>query len=77
MAIGDKAAAKGLNTVPATQALNIGYQAINQVADYIADEIDARAKSDLDAATLEGKRVRVTSTPMTSTNASTGDIRFW
>lgn len=40
MAIGDKAAAKGLPVVAPTGKVNLGYQNINAVADAVADEID-------------------------------------
>lgn len=46
MAIGDKAAAKGLAVYSASQAHNLGYQNDNQRGDDIADEIDARAAAD-------------------------------
>jgi hypothetical protein len=43
MAIGDKAAAKGMHVVAETDDHAIGYEDINRVADAVADEIDARA----------------------------------
>lgn len=43
MAIGDKAAAKGLAVYASSQAHSLGYQNDNQRGDDIADEIDARA----------------------------------
>lgn len=46
MAIGDKAAAKGLTVYSASQAHNLGYQNDNQRGDDIADEIDARTTAD-------------------------------
>lgn len=46
MAIGDKAAAKGLVVYPATQDRRLGYQNDNQRGDDIADEIDARTAAD-------------------------------
>ncbi|MBE7159552.1 MAG: hypothetical protein INR62_14175 [Rhodospirillales bacterium] len=46
MAIGDAAAAKGLSVVPATKNHGLGYQDINQVTDYVANEIDARTSAD-------------------------------
>ncbi len=55
MAIGDKAAAKGLHVVEPTDDHSIGYEDINRRGDELADEIDARAAGDaakLDAAKL-------------------------
>jgi len=46
MAIGDKAAAKGLPVYAASQAHSLGYQNDNQRGDDIADEIDARIAGD-------------------------------
>lgn len=46
MAIGDKAAAKGLATYPETQDHSKGYENDNQRGDELADEIDARAAGD-------------------------------
>lgn len=40
MAIGDKAAAKGLPVVAPTGKVNVGYENINAVADALADEMD-------------------------------------
>lgn len=51
MAIGDKAAAKGLAVYAPTQDRRLGYQNDNQRGDELADEIDARVKADSDAAT--------------------------
>lgn len=55
MAIGDKAAAKGLHLVQETDDHAIGYQDINVRGDELADEIDARIAGDalkLDASKL-------------------------
>lgn len=55
MAIGDKAAAKGLTVFANSQAHSLGYQNDNQRGDDIADEIDARTTADalkLDAAKI-------------------------
>ena len=46
MAIGDKAAAKGLATYPSTQDKRLGYQNDNQRGDELADEVDVRAAAD-------------------------------
>lgn len=46
MAIGDKAAAKGLQVWPDTQAHSNGFQNDNQRGDELADEIDARIAGD-------------------------------
>jgi len=46
MAIGDKAAAKGLTVYTSAQAHSLGYQNDNQRGDDIADEIDARTAAD-------------------------------
>lgn len=43
MAVGDAAAAKGLDLVADTDELNEGAVEINRTRDYIAAEIDARA----------------------------------
>ncbi len=55
MAIGDKAAAKGLHVVEDTDDHALGYEDINRVMDAVADEIDARTAADalkLDASKL-------------------------
>lgn len=46
MAVGDKAAAKGLVVYPDTQAHSNGYQNDNQRGDELADEITARVAGD-------------------------------
>lgn len=46
MAIGDKAAAKGLTVYTSAQAHSLGYQNDNQRGDDIADEIDNRTTAD-------------------------------
>ena len=46
MAIGDKAASKGLSVFPETQDHSLGYQNDNQRGDELADEIDARIAGD-------------------------------
>lgn len=46
MAIGDAAAAKGLEVVPSTQDLKQGYARINQKGDELAAEMTARAAAD-------------------------------
>lgn len=46
MATGDAAAAKGLNVVPASKDLKLGYDDINLRGDELAAEIDARAAAD-------------------------------
>lgn len=46
MAIGDKAAAKGMHVVAETDDHAVGYEDINRVADALADEIDARTAGD-------------------------------
>lgn len=56
MAIGDKAAAKGLAVYAPTQDRRLGYQNDNQRGDELADEMDARAAADalkLDASKLK------------------------
>lgn len=46
MATGDKAAAKGLLVVAATDDKRLGYDNINKRGDELADEIDARVAGD-------------------------------
>lgn len=46
MAIGDKAAAKGMHVVANTDGVPVGYQDINRVSDAVADEQDARVAAD-------------------------------
>ncbi|MCU1439999.1 MAG: hypothetical protein JWP85_996 [Rhodoglobus sp.] len=46
MAIGDAAAAAGLEVVPSTQDLKQGYARINQKGDELAAEMTARAAAD-------------------------------
>lgn len=46
MAIGDKAAAKGLQVFAGTQDRRKGYENDNQRGDELADEIDARTAAD-------------------------------
>jgi hypothetical protein len=74
MANGDKAAAKGWATYPATQAHGLGYDDINAVLDRVADEVDARTTADGNK--LDKSKVTVSNTPMTTANA-VGDLRFW
>lgn len=55
MANGDKAAAKGWTTFPASQAHSNGHDNDNYVLDKVADEVDARTAADalkLDASKL-------------------------
>jgi hypothetical protein len=47
MAVGDKAAAKGLQVYPPNQKVGLGYQNDNQRGDELADEMTARAAADL------------------------------
>ncbi|MBF4565404.1 hypothetical protein [Plantibacter sp. VKM Ac-2876] len=47
MAIGDKAAAKGLAVYPPNQKVGKGYENDNQRGDELADEMTARAAADL------------------------------
>lgn len=62
MAIGDKAAAKGMHVVAETDDHAIGYEDINRVADALADEIDARTAGD--AASFPASKVIISaSTP--------------
>lgn len=76
MATGDKASAKGLRVVPATQAINQGYDAINQRGDELADEIDARTAADtsLNTNKLNATKIRVQNT--TPTSPAVGDLWF-
>lgn len=60
MAVGDKAAAKGLSTWANTQAHSNGFQNDNQRGDELADEIDARIAAD--ALKLDASRVIITTT---------------
>ena len=75
MAVGDKAAAKGLATYPNTQQHSLGSNNDNQRGDELADEIDARVAADL--LKLDKSKIRVTATAMTSLTAAVGDLRFW
>ncbi|QEO08883.1 hypothetical protein [Protaetiibacter larvae] len=60
MAIGDKAAAKGLYVVEATDDHAVGYQDINRRGDELADEIDARAAGD--AAAFPASKIIISDT---------------
>jgi hypothetical protein len=75
MAVGDRAAAKGLVVYPSTQAHSAGYNNDNQRGDELADEIDARIAAD--ALKLNASKIRVTATAMTAGTAAVGDLRFW
>jgi len=75
MAIGDKAAAKGLVVYPATQAHSKGYENDNQRGDELADEITARASADT-ALAARTPVIKVQSNPLTSADA-VGTLRFW
>ncbi len=74
MANGDKAAAKGWTTFPATQAHSAGYDDINYALDKIADEVDARTAAD--NLKLDAAKIIVSATPMT-TGTAVGTLRFW
>lgn len=60
MAIGDKAAAKGMELVAGSDELNEGNDEINLTRDYIADEIDARSAGD--AAKLDAAKIIIAAT---------------
>lgn len=62
MAVGDKAAAKGLVVWANTQAHSNGYTNDNQRGDELADEIDARVAGD-NAKFDKSKVIISTSTP--------------
>jgi hypothetical protein len=78
MAIGDKAAAAGLEVVPATQDIRLGYARINQKGDELADERTARIAL---TATTAGKVAKTDIFAQVATpanNAGTGfSGRIW
>ena len=77
MAVGDKGAAKGLRVIPNTKAINLGYDDLNQKADELADEIDARTAAD-NALRARTPKIIVRSTPLTSADSpAVGDMRFY
>ncbi len=75
MAVGDKAAAKGLAVYASTQDKRLGYNNDNQRGDELADEIDARAAADtaLSTSKFDAAKIKIqTSTP----TVVTGGIWF-
>lgn len=60
MAVGDKAAAKGLVVYAATQDLKQGYNNDNQRGDELADEMTARAAAD--ALKLDASKIIISTT---------------
>ena len=75
MAIGDKAAAKGLTVYASSQAHNLGYQNDNQRGDDIADEIDARIAAD--ALKLDANKVFVQATAPANIAGTGYSGRIW
>lgn len=75
MAIGDKAAAKGLSVWASSQAHSLGYQNDNQRGDELADEIDARIAGD--ALKLDAAKVIVQATAPANIAGTGYSGRIW
>jgi hypothetical protein len=77
MAIGDKAAAKGLVVYPNTQDKRLGYQNDNQRGDELADEITARttAVATLTASKLDAAKVIIAASLPATIPGTSG--RIW
>lgn len=78
MAIGDKASAAGLEVVPATQDIRLGYARINQKGDELADEKTARLALATTVAAKVAKADVIAQTATPANIAGTGfSGRIW
>jgi hypothetical protein len=75
MAIGDIGAAHGFPAIASSGNVNLGYQDVNQVQDYLGTEVDNRVAGDA-ANAARTPVIIVSNTPMT-TGTANGTLRFW
>ena len=74
MAVGDKAAAKGMQVIPSNGLVRDGEDEINRTRDYIADEIDARTAADN---TLRARTPKITVASTAPASPAVGDLWIW